>query len=131
VVAHELLEAGLREDERDPERLATRVPDADLDVARNVDRRAGTHRRFTTAERGHAGAAVDEEDLVRDQVRVRLDLGAGRDVLVPHHEVGGVAIPAVHLENEWPLPGIAAYAAFALALLKDEPGPSRARVVGG
>jgi hypothetical protein len=88
-----------------------------LYVARNVDRCTGTHWRFPPAELRHAAAAVDEENLVRDEMRMRLDLGARREVFVSHDEVGRPTVLAIDFENERTLPGVTPDASLSLSFL--------------
>ena len=63
---------------------------------------------------------MDEENLVRDEVTVLLDLRARRDVLVAHHQVGRAAILPIDLDDEWSLAGVTANASLSLAALQDQ-----------
>jgi hypothetical protein len=82
------------------------------------------------AEFSHPGAAMDEENFVRDQMCVWLDLGTWREVFVPHHEVGRPTILAVDFEDEGSLPDVPAHTALSLTFLEHKPRPARRRTLG-
>src|ERR1700716_2929824 len=128
ILAHELFEPRLRENERNAERLISRIPHADLNVARNVDRRSGAHARFTAAECRDPIATMDEENLVRHQMAVCLDVRARREVLIPHHEIGRAPILTVDFEYERSFAGVAANAALSFIGLEDQPRSARRRL---
>ena len=70
---------------------------------------------------------MHEDDLIGNEMPVQLDLGAGREVFIPHHEVRRPTIPAIDLENEGALPSGSAHAALSFVELQYEP---RARLDG-
>jgi hypothetical protein len=58
---------------------------------------------------------MDEEDLIRNEMSVKLDLSAGREVFVPHHQFRGPTILAIDFEDEGTLAGVPAHASLSLA----------------
>ena len=115
IVAHQLLKAWLREYERDAQWLVPSIPRADGGISRNVDRGSGSHTRFIPAQRHYSTATMHEEDFIRDQMTVKLDLGTGREFLVSHHEIRRPTILAVDLDDERAFTSIPADATLALA----------------
>ena len=89
---------------------------------------AGAHAEIAAAKCGHSGSPMHEDDLIGNEMPVQLDLGAGRGVFIPHHEVRRPTIPAIDLENEGALPSGSAHAALSFVELQYEP---RARLDGG
>lgn len=131
IVAHQFLKTWFREDERDSKGLRARVDETDRRIPRNVDRRAGADASFTAVKRCHARAAMDEDDLVRDEVSVQLDFGAGCNVFVPHYQVGRRTISAVYLEDEGSFPSRPTHATLSLVELKYQPVAGPDTVVCG
>ena len=115
IVAHQLLKTWLRENERDTQWLTTRIPRTDGYIARNVDRGPGAHTRFTLAQRYDSAAAMYEEDLIRDQMTMKLDLGTRCKLFVPHHEILRPTILAVDLDDEGSFAGVPPHATLSLA----------------
>jgi len=58
---------------------------------------------------------MHKEDLIRDQMTMKLDLGAGRELFVSHYEVRRPAILTVDLDDERPLPSVPTDATLSLA----------------
>jgi hypothetical protein len=119
-IAEVVFEAGPGEHERDRERFVAGISDRDPHVPGDVDGRARADRSLPIADLRNAGAVADEDDLVCQQVSVGRYGLAGRNVLVPHDEVGRPAIPVVDLDDERRATQQTAHAALPLFGSEDE-----------